>query len=305
MSLVSLANSRWGPAAGMSLVRILRPRLARRLAGWVATRAARQESSGAVQALRGNLSIVLNLPPTHPQVQAAVETVFRRATRSFVSLFESMGRGFDGLRQTSGFDPRLMEIAQARLEQGGGMLYVGCHTVGFDHLMLLMSSLEYPIQVLAYPETEGSYSVLNRIRREFGADLAPIDYHTLRRAIKYLRRGGIVLTGVDRPDPRGEWLEFFGRKAKLPTGHARLALRTGAPIMVGASSEEPSGRYSGKVLALVESSEYAGRPDAELALAQRVISEFESFIREHTDQWMMFYPVWPDDEGVNKVGHGQ
>lgn len=278
----------------MLLVRLLGPRLARRLSDWIAGRVARQADSPAVAAARANLAVVLDLPADHPQVQRTVETIFRRATRSFVSLFEAMGEGHAGLAKASSFDEQLLETAQARLKQGGGMLYVGCHTVGFDHLFLRMGSLEYPIQVLAYPETEGSYSVLNRIRREFGANLSPIDFRSLRRALQYLREGGIVLTGVDRPDPRGQPLQFFGKPAMMPTGHARLALTTGAPIMVGASYEDETGFYRGKMCALVESTDYVDHPDAELALAQRVISEFERFIGEHPDQWMMFYPVWPE-----------
>lgn len=278
----------------MSLVRALGPGLSRRFANWAATRIARQADSPAVAAVRANLSVVLDLPPDHEQVDRTVETVFRRAARSFVSLFETMGGGHAGLATASGFDEQLLDLAGARLERGGGLLYVGCHTVGFDHLFLLMGSLPYRIQVLAYPETEGSYSVLNRIRREFGADLSPIDYRSLRRALQYLREGGLVMTGVDRPDPRGQPLNFFGRKAIMPTGHARLALRTGAPIMVGASHEDQDGRYLGKLLTVLESTDFVDRPDAETALAQRVIDEFERFIREHPDQWMMFYPVWPD-----------
>ncbi len=278
----------------MLLVRLLGPGLSRRVANWAATRIAGQTDSPAVAAVRANLSVVLGLPPDDGRVQRAVETVFRRATRSFVSLFETMGRGHEGLATASAFDERLLDQATARLEQGGGLLYVGCHTVGFDHLFLLMGSLPYRIQVLAYPETEGSYSVLNRIRREFGADLAPIDYRSLRSAIQYLRQGGIVMTGVDRPDPRGQPLDFFGRKAMLPTGHARLALRTGAPIMVGASREDQDGLYRGRMCALIESTDYLDHPEPETALAQRVIVEFEKFIGEHPDQWMMFYPVWPD-----------
>lgn len=278
----------------MLLVRALGPRLSRRLATWVAGRVARQGDSPAVAAVRANLSVVMGLPPDHEQVERSVESVFRRATRSFVSLFETIGRGHEGLATASGFDPRLLELAGARLERGGGLLYVGCHTVGFDHLFLLMGSLPYRIQVLAYPETEGSYSVLNRIRRDFGADLSPIDYRSLRSAIQYLRQGGIVMTGVDRPDPRGQLLDFFGRKAMMPTGHARLALRTGAPIMVGASHEDQNGRYQGQLCAVLESTDYVDEPDAEIALAQRVLVEFEQFIREHPDQWMMFYPVWPE-----------
>lgn len=293
MNLVGFANSRLGPAAGRVLVRALGPRLSRRLANALGNRIARQDSA-AVVALRANLSVVLGLPDDDPKVQQTVETVFRRAARAFVSLFEAMGQGFEGLKKVSGFDPELLEVATSRLDQGDGLFYVGSHTIGFDHLYLLMGSLPYPIQVLAYPEVQGSYSALNHIRRQFGADLLPIDYHSLRRAMQNLRQGGIVMTGVDRPDVHGQPLNFFGRKAMMPTGHARLALRTGAPIMVGATYETEEGKYLGQMLTLIESTDYVDRPDAELALAQRVINEFEQFIRRHPDQWMMFYPVWPE-----------
>ena len=57
-----------------------------------------------------------------------------------------------------------------------------------------------------------------------------------------LRSGGLVSTGVDRPDPTsaGEPLTFFGQPAYLPTGHVRLALQANAPIAVAMVRNNPA-----------------------------------------------------------------
>jgi KDO2-lipid IV(A) lauroyltransferase len=292
VSLVSFANSRWGPAAGISLVRVLRPRLSRRIADWIASRIASQAGNPTAQSLRANQAIVRQLPLDHPEVEQAAETILRHATAGFVSLFEAMRHGFDGLSHICAFDDELLTIAKGLIDSGTGMLYAGCHMVGFDQLLLYMGSLGYPVQVLAVPEVEGSYSFLNQLRRSFGANVTPIGYRALREAIRNLREGGIVVTGVDRPDAAGEMLEFFGRPARLPVGHARLALQAGAPIMAGASYIDGDGKYRAVSCDVVHTSEYLGQPDAERAIAQRVIRAHEKFILDHMDEWLMFYPVW-------------
>ena len=107
-----------------------------------------------------------------------------------------------------------------------------------------------------------------------------------------------MVTAVDRPDPRGELLEFFGRPARLLVGHARLAIRTGAPIMVGGTYQEENGRYRAILLEVLESGEYQDKPNGELVLAQEVMRVHERFIRQRPDQWMMFHPVWPAAERI-------
>lgn len=294
MSLVSFANSRFGPAAGILLVRLLRPRLARRVADWIADRIASRSDHPAVRALRANQSVVRQLPPSHPEVRLAIGACLRHATRGFVALFEAMRFGQEGLERIATVDDEMLETALGIVEAGTGLLYAGCHMAGFDHLLLFMGSLGYPVQVLAVPEVEGSYSFLNQLRRRFGANVTPISYGALREAIHNLREGGIVVTGVDRPDEAGELLQFFGRPARLPVGHARLAMQAGAPIMAGASYIDQDGKYRAVCCDVVHTREYLERPDAELAIAQRVIHAHEKFIREHRSEWLMFYPVWSE-----------
>jgi len=294
MNLVSFANSRWGPDTAMWLVRILPRRFTLWVADRIAARVSRQAETAMVSALRSNLSVVHGLPTDDPLVIKTVEQVLRNTMRSYISLFEVMKGGFETLAKVAMPDEDMLETIDEILEEGGGMLYVGAHTIGLDHLLIYFGGLDYHTQVLAYPEVMPSYQAQNDLRRSFGLNIAPVSYQSLRAAITYLREGGVVVTAADRPDESGIFMEFFGKQAWLPVGHVRLALKTNAPIMVGVTYSIEPGRYRAKSLGVIRPEQFEGREDPEQEIAQQIIQRIEGFIREHPDEWWMFHRVWPD-----------
>jgi KDO2-lipid IV(A) lauroyltransferase len=295
MSLVGFINSRWGPTAGISLARVLPPRLAQDLAERLGARVAGQRDSPIVQAVRANQAVVRGLPRDHPELDAAVEQVILGTARSYLSLFASMRRGHSELRSVAAMDPDIEQGTRQVLGRGSGLIFAGAHTIGFDHLLLLLGGLDYPVQVLSYAQPTGSYSTQNRIRLQFGLHLTPIDFGSLRTAIGHLRRAGMVVTAVDRSDPAGEPLEFFGRPARLPVGHARLAWRTGAPVMVGATLRDGENHYQAVYCGLLQADRSQDEMTAARALAQATIRMLEQVIRRRPQEWLMFHPVWPPE----------
>ena len=191
----------------------------------------------------------------------------------------------------------MLQTIDEILEQGGGLLYVGAHTIGLDHLLIYFGGLDYHTQVLAYPEVLPSYQAQNDLRRSFGLNIAPVSYQSIRAAITYLKEGGVVITAADRPDESGIFMEFFGKKAWLPIGHVRLALKTKAPIMVGVTYSVEAGKYRAKSLGVIRPEQFEGHPYPEQEIAQQVIHKIEGFIRDHPDEWWMFHRVWPDGDG--------
>jgi len=300
MSLVSIANTRWGPNAAKWLVRVLPRRFILWVADRIAGRLARQKDTAMVAALRSNQSVVQGLPEDDPKILETVEAIIRNTIRSYVSLFDVMDGGHEALAKIAHPDKGLLEKIDEILAQDRGMLYVGAHTVGLDHLLIYMGGLDYPTLVLAYPEVLPSYQAQNDLRRSFGMNLSPVSYQSLREAITYLRNGGVIITAADRPDESGAFLEFFGKRAWLPVGHARLALKTNAPIMVGVTYITDGGRYRAKTLTVIEPEQFVGHAEPEKALAQQVIHELEGFIRDHPSEWWMFHRVWPD--GNDELG---
>jgi KDO2-lipid IV(A) lauroyltransferase len=256
---------------------------------------AAQRDNEVIQAVRANLAVVQKLSPEDPALDAAVEQVILGTARSYLSLFAAMRGGHAALSSAASMDAAIEDRTRSFLSRGRGLIFAGAHTLGFDHLLLLLGGLDFPVQVLSYAHPTGSYSAQNRIRLRFGLNLTPIDFGSLRTAIGHLRHGGLVVTAVDRSDPAGETLEFFGRPARLPVGHARLAWRTGAPVLVGATRSEGPDRYHAVYAGLLEPDRTQDEMTAARELAQTAIRLLEGFIRQRPQEWLMFHPVWPPE----------
>jgi len=200
-------------------------------------------------------------------------------------------------------------------------------------LALADQGLEVQVLGLAAPPA-GGFDLMDQMRAHAGVRLTSISVPALREAINRLRAGGVVLTGVDRPVSDAEQgaepsplpgggrrevkpsplpggsqrevkpsplpgggrrgVEFFGRPAPLPTGHVRLALKTGAVILVAGSYRDPQ---RGNVVRLSPPLEMirTGDRDEDLRVnLRRVTAWLEEFIRAWPEQWAMFVPVWPE-----------
>ena len=170
---------------------------------------------------------------------------------------------------------------------------VGAHTCGFDLLMLALAKAFPGMQALSHAQPVGGMQMMNELRSKFGLSITPITSRSLRKAIRSLKQGGMVAIAADLPDPKGHELMFFKRPCTLPVGHARLALSTGARILVGLSHRAGDGIYIGE-------GEFCDLPVPECqskayrvrGMAQRCISLIEDFIRLRPDQWFMPHPIW-------------
>jgi KDO2-lipid IV(A) lauroyltransferase len=247
-----------------------------------------------VEALRINQAVVRGLAPDDPALDGCVREVLRVAGRGYVDLYWAIPRGRQALLQICYMAPGFQEAMRLGLDSRRGLIIVGAHMSSFDILLLSFASLGFDALGLAYPEVQGSYPVLNQLRRDHGLDVMPISVPALRTALRRLHDGGLVLTGVDRPTAAGDLLTFFGRPARMPTGHARLAVRTGAYILPAVCQKDDRGRYRVVGGELIDPRPFGTGPDAPQAVAQSVITVLEGFIRQRPEEWLMFFPVWPD-----------
>jgi phosphatidylinositol dimannoside acyltransferase len=122
----------------------------------------------------------------------------------------------------------------------------------------------------------------------------------MREAVSHLRAGGVVVTGAERPLPGAKYRPiFFGRPASLPVHYISLALRAGVPVIVVAVVFE-SDRYRLHVSEPIAVVEHENRPTTLLRNAERVLAVVGEYICLAPEQWMMFYPVWP--EALAEIG---
>ena len=128
-----------------------------------------------------------------------------------------------------------------------------------------------------------------------------ISSSSLFQALRRLKDGGIVVTGIDRPIPdQKEYLNFFNAPAPLPTGHIRLSLKADAEIVVVAALMNSHGNYELLVSQPIELERFLDSGYAIKFNAERVLKVVEKFILQAPEQWLMYYPVWADTASLMK-----
>ena len=114
--------------------------------------------------------------------------------------------------------------------------------------------------------------------------------------VRPLRRGGLLALLLDRPLP-GDGIEaqFFGAPVEVPSGPARLALRTRSALVPVAFPRLYPDRPTVGVLAdFTIDTNPTGDPDADARrLTAAVMAAHERYIRCYPDQWYMFRDMWP------------
>ncbi len=114
--------------------------------------------------------------------------------------------------------------------------------------------------------------------------------------IKTLRRNGVIALLIDRPVPgEGVKVRFFGEEVEVPSGPARLALRTGASVVPTAFVRLDPNRPEVRTLADF-SIDYqpTGETETDVRnLTQAIMDVHEDYIRRYPDQWYMFREMWP------------
>ncbi|MCJ7514308.1 MAG: lysophospholipid acyltransferase family protein [Anaerolineales bacterium] len=294
MRLADLGNTAFAAHLSIQLARWLPMGAARTVADAAARLAARNPESPLVQAVRSNQSVVRGLPYGSPETRAAVDQVLQNAMRAHADVFRALAIGRHALMEGMVLDDSLKELLDDALPRRRGVIMVGAHMSAFEFMLLTLTERGYPGLALAYANPTGSYRVQNEIRRRHGLDVLPIDMHALRTAIERLRGGGLVMTGVDRPDPAGRPLRLCGRLAQLPVGHARLAMRAGSLLVAVVCASDGPNHYRGIGLGQLDPHDFASGADGIHALAQAALDLFEPQLRSRPGEWLMFYPLWPE-----------
>lgn len=294
MLLIDFIFSRFGPPLGLTIVRILPRRWAYKIGEWIVTIILSRDESELYRAVRSNQAVIRKWEYDDDRLHEIVREVLTNAANGLIEWFATLAipAEFDNLSCL--INEQLIDELMSAQAEGKGVIIVGPHLGSFNMLLMKIAQEKWPVQILSYAEEEGSYESDNVFRKRFGLDVTPISPSSLRSAFRRLKAGGFVLTGVDRPDTGGDVLSFFGKSTTLPVGHARLALRTGAQILVVGCQKDGPGSYSVVSSGLIEPESAGDGPRDTQRLAQRVVGYLEQFINERPSEWMMFIPVWPE-----------
>lgn len=114
------------------------------------------------------------------------------------------------------------------------------------------------------------------------------------QAIRALKQGeavGILMDQNMQP-PEGIFVDFFGRAASTTTGPARLAQKTGVPVVLGLVIWDPKLR---KYRLRFDPVEWILRQDPEEEIAVNTANftrKIEAYVRRYPDQWLWVHRRW-------------
>lgn len=183
-----------------------------------------------------------------------------------------------------------LENFQRASARGRGVLVATAHLGNWEFSAFAHAWMTAPMAVVARPlDNPLLDALITHYRTMSGNRVLGRGQHFLRPLLETLRANGAVGILVDQnvTADRGIFVDFFGRKACVDAGLARLARRTGAAVLLGyALWSEAEQRY---VLHFEPEIEMTGD---ELADTQAVQARLEAAIRRAPDQWLWIHRRW-------------
>jgi phosphatidylinositol dimannoside acyltransferase len=188
-----------------------------------------------------------------------------------------------------------IDHARAAKAAGTGMIFVLPH-IGNWEIAGPVAGRE-GIEVVAVAENLRNRRLRDwfvRLRNSFGIGIVLARPGVLDELESVIRRNGAVALLADRDlSGRGVAVSFFGEETTLPSGPARLALRTGAPLLPAASYFDGIGH---RLVIRPPLAGVAGEGDGAIRqVAQRMAGALEELIRVAPEQWHLLQPNWPSD----------
>lgn len=288
----SFLKSKTSLKLGLAIANATPPRLGYAIARWVAQLISSRRRSTLVEGIRINQQIVAQGGLDQQGLDRAVSEVLFNTARSFYDLYHQLNE-LQAASPMFIIEPSFQILTDRPKFDRRGLVVAGIHMAGFDlALQWLCLELIKPLAI-TIPIPQGGRALEYQRRMEMGVQLVPGNFEGLRKAVRFLKKGGMVVTGIDHPNqvyqpkPR-----FFGLPAALPTHHIFLALKANCPVVVAASHLETDGLYHLTASSPIELDPYPDREDQLQYNAEKVLTTAEAFIRRNPQQWLIHQPVW-------------
>lgn len=224
---------------------------------------------------------------------AAIRRMFQHLGKSLFEMIWMPNLDAAKLRETTAFEN--LEPVLELVRNGRGVVAFTGHCGNWEWMAYALAKVGIPLSVLQRERNEPQFNrFITSIRATAG--IRTIDRGSAgaaREMIVALRRGGILGFLIDQ-SIRVESVKvpFFRRPALTPIGPAKLAIRTGAPV-VSVFVERRRGKQYIRFTEIIHT-----RPnDDPVALTALITQDIEDQIRRAPEQWVWFHDRWRDRPG--------
>ena len=183
------------------------------------------------------------------------------------------------------------EHVETALARGRGILVLSGHFSSFE-LGVRAAAGAVPLTFVA-KRIRNAHVQAWVERQRLDAGVRTIDVHRdVRPIYAALKEGGVVAMLADQDaGRRGIFVPFLGRPASTFLGPARIALATGATLLMGVTLREPDGRLRMEVSAPLDP-EDRNAPDAAERLTERHVARLEAWVRQYPAMWFWVHRRW-------------
>jgi KDO2-lipid IV(A) lauroyltransferase len=201
---------------------------------------------------------------------------------------------------------RYMEIDPAPLRralaQGRGIVFVTGHLGNWELMARAVAKVGAPVSAVAKRGGDARLMGLIEGWRQDGAvtTLWREDASTARALLRVFKENRVLGILCDQDtNVQGVWVPFFGRPAWSPRAPADLALRTGAPILVGTShrkGERPGDGFLFEMTEIPYDPKPADKEAEVLRITAACQAVLEEAIRRHPADWVWMHERWKTQE---------
>jgi KDO2-lipid IV(A) lauroyltransferase len=247
-------------------------------------------------------NLALAFPDRTPEARAAILAAHYRELGRVASEYPRMpamvhapiGAYLGGVRGVE-------HLERARAAGRGALLLTG-HYGNFEMLgawLGRMQPVDFVVKPLSNPHVD---RWIESLRRAAGVGTLPLGAG-VRGVYRALRANHWIALLADQ-DARsdGVFVPFFGRPASTPRGPAELAVRTGAPIVMGFGWRDADGRHQLEIGPTLTPDPGLADPEAAVRdLTARHTAALEARVRERPEQWFWLHRRWktaPPDPGA-------
>ena len=224
MRLQDLTSGQWATQAGFWIGQHA-PRWIGHGIAWLAARVIALRKPAIYWTVRANLRQVLGLQADERTLHRMASQVFLHTGRAYYDFFHAIGQPQEVLARAVRVPEQLVALLRSGTTTGRGVLFLGIHLSNFDLGILALGARGLSIQVLSLADPTPGFRFQNRLRATAGFEITPITPESLRAAVRRLKGGGTVSTGLDRPVPVSS--KEATKVATTNVGHACSATNVG------------------------------------------------------------------------------
>jgi KDO2-lipid IV(A) lauroyltransferase len=251
---------------------------------------------------RARATALANVARVYPTLEASAQEDLARAC--FLSLGEALGETVALLRAGDRRPPPLpvpdetRAVFAAAREAGRGVVFASAHLGPWERVAASLVAAGIPLTTMARESYDPRFSrMYERLRAASGVQMiwrgSP---GAAARIVRTLRAGGVLGVPMDlRSRVACCASPFLGHDAPTPVGPARIALRTGAAVVVGTLAPQANGART-ITATRVDTADLQGSEADAHTLTARINRELSLRILALPHAWVWMHERWGPEE---------